>query len=64
MEGYQNMLELSSDHLLSPNIKLFKKIKIGLELVSLPHFHIVFEEKYFCYSLSALKIKILLVPVN
>ena len=30
------------DHLLLPHIKLFQKTKIGLELVSLPHFLHIF----------------------
>ena len=39
-------------HLLSPHIKLYWKRKRGLELASLPHFRIIFEEKYFsCYGL-------------
>ena len=35
IEIYRNE---AADHLLSPHIKLFQKIKRGLELVSLPHF--------------------------
>ena len=35
VEGYR-------DHLLSPHIKLSKKIKTGLELVSLHHFPHIF----------------------
>ena len=35
--------------MLSPHIKLFKKIKRGLELVSLPHFSHSFWKKYFSY---------------
>ena len=31
-------LSVAADHLLSPHIKLYQKIKRGLELVSLPHF--------------------------
>ena len=41
-----------ADHLLLPHIKQFKKIKRGLELVSLPHFLHNFLEKFFsCYIL-------------
>ena len=37
----------ASDHLLSPHIKLFHKIKRGLEVVSLPHFLHKFWRKIF-----------------
>ena len=48
VESYRNILILSSDQLLLPNIKLFQETKIGLELVSLPHFLYDFEnEKSF-----------------
>ena len=41
-----------ADHLLLPHIKQFKKIKRGLELVSLPHFlHNFLEKFFFCYIL-------------
>ena len=42
----------AADHLLLPYIKLFKKTKGGLKLVSLLIFSMIFEEKYFsCYIL-------------
>ena len=37
----------TADHLLSPHVKLFEKIKIGLELVSLFHFLHNFWKKIF-----------------
>ena len=36
--SYRNILKLAADHLLLPHVKLFKKTKRGLELVSLSHF--------------------------
>ena len=52
VEDYWNILKLlryAADRLLLPHIKIFKKIKTrtSLELVSQPHFCIIFEEKYF-----------------
>ena len=46
-----------ADHLLLPYIKLKKKR--GLELVSLPHFLKIFEEKYFsCFILLTQQISL------
>ena len=38
VEGYQNLLKLSYRPMYLPQIKFFKKIEGGLELVSLPNF--------------------------
>ena len=40
-------------HLLSPHIKLFEKTKIGLELISLPHFWYDFFRKLFVMLYSS-----------
>ena len=48
VEGNQNILKLSGRSL-AFHQKLFWETKRGLELVSLPHFCIIFEEKYFSY---------------
>ena len=47
VEGYR-------DHLLSPHIKLSKKIKTGLKLISLPHFPHIFwrETLLLLYSIN------------
>ena len=55
IKGYQNILKQSSWPLaLSPHIKLFEKIKRGLELVSLLHFPHNFSRKIFLllYSIN------------
>ena len=39
--------QLGADHLFLPYIKLFKRAKKGLELVSFPYFCMIFNEKYF-----------------
>ena len=51
IEIYRNK---ATDYLLSPHIKLFQKIKRGLELVSLPHFPHNFWRKIFLllYSIN------------
>ena len=36
-ESYQIIVNQAAEHFLLPNIKLFKKTKSSLELVSLPH---------------------------
>ena len=45
--GYQNILKLSCRPLVLPHLKLFKKAKKGLELVSLPDFLHEFWRKIF-----------------
>ena len=49
VEGYRDRLELSCRPLALPHLKLFQKIKRGLEPVSLFISCMIFEEKYFCF---------------
>ena len=52
VEGYWNILKLSWDHLLSPHIKPFWKIKKSLELDFLPHLLHNFWRKIFLLTCS------------
>ena len=54
LRATETFWNLAAEHFLSPNIKLFKKIKRGIMRVSLPHFPHIFKRKIFLllYSIN------------